>query len=80
MKRRTLTLVVAFALAVSAQTVLACPSCYGDPNSPEVEGMKWAILSLLGVTGTVLVGVSAFMYHLRKQASEFNRRHSDRLN
>jgi hypothetical protein len=42
--------------------------------------MKWAIISLLGVTGTVLVGVSAFFLYLRKRAFEINRRFSDKLN
>ena len=61
-------------------TSTACPSCYGDPGSAEVQGMQWAILSLLGVTGSVLVGVSAFFLYLRKRAHELNRLFSDRLN
>ncbi|MEO8167919.1 MAG: hypothetical protein ABI623_06710 [bacterium] len=62
------------------QALMACPSCYGDPSSSEVAGMKWAIFSLLGVTGTVLVGVSAFFLFLRKRAKELNNLFSDRLN
>ena len=58
----------------------ACPSCYGAADSAETQGVNWAILSLLGVTGTVLCGVSAFFLYLRKKALEFNRRFGDRLN
>lgn len=47
---------------------LACPVCYGDKESAEVEGARWAIMFLLGVTGTVLSGVVAFVVHLRRRA------------
>lgn len=58
----------------------ACPSCYGAADSAETQGMNWAILSLLGVTGGVLVVFSAFFVFLRQRALEFNRRFSNRLN
>lgn len=35
----------------------SCGTCYGDPNSAAVEGMNWAIIFLLGTTGSVLSGV-----------------------
>ncbi len=79
MKRR-----IAFALVVCVAVMhagaFACPSCYGDPGSTEVKGMKWAIISLLGITGTVLGGVGAFFLYLRKRALELNRQFADRLN
>ncbi len=71
--------VLGLAILLSDVTT-ACPSCYGDASSSEVVGMKWAIFSLLGVTGTVLVGVSAFFLYLRKRTREFNKLFSDRLN
>lgn len=58
-----------FVLAVFAETqALACPVCYGDKESAEVEGARWAIFFLLGVTGTVLSGVVAFVVHIRRRA------------
>lgn len=77
------TVLVTFVLALSvvfSDVVKACPSCYGDSSSSEVIGMQWAIFSLLGVTGTVLVGVSAFFLYLRKRAQELNKLFSDKLN
>ncbi len=71
---------LAVLILVATQPSSACPSCYGAADSAETEGVNWAILSLLGVTGTVLFGVSAFFISLRKRALEFNRRFSDRLN
>jgi hypothetical protein len=79
MKRR-LGFSVTGLLFIFHQAANACPSCYGDESSAEVQGMKWAIVALLGVTGTVLVGISALFLYLRKQAIAFNQRFSDRLN
>jgi hypothetical protein len=62
--------------AVSAAVILlfvmhsvstACPSCYGDPAAPMTEGLNWAILSLLGVTGGVLTGLGGFFLFLRSR-------------
>ncbi len=79
--RRAGMVVVGLGVLMTVSTIAnACPSCYGDPSSSEVAAMKWAILSLLGVTGSVLVGVSAFFLYLRKRAKEFNKLFSDRLN
>jgi len=35
----------------------ACATCFGAPDSPATEGMNWAILTLLVVTGCVLSGI-----------------------
>ena len=70
-----------FVLVLALQsTATACPSCYGAADSPQTAGMNWAILSLLTVTGSVLVGMSAFFVYLRKKALDFNRRFNDKLN
>lgn len=65
--QRFLSLIVLVTLFVHSEA-LACPVCYGDKESAEVEGARWAILFLLGVTGTVLSGVIAFVVHLRRRA------------
>ncbi len=81
MKRAYRILLAAWGAALITQAkAFACPSCFGAPDSPQTEGIKWAILSLLGITGTVLVGVGAFFVYLRKRTIEFNRRFSDMLN
>ena len=79
-KKIVLFCAVVLVVLLAHQSSVACPNCYGDVNSSEVQGMKWAIFALLGVTGTVLVGVSAFFLYLRKRAAEFNERFSNRLN
>lgn len=59
---------VVLALPPSAQ---ACAACYGASDSPLAQGMNMGILFLLGVIGSVLVGIAAFFV--------FVARHSARL-
>ncbi len=46
----------------------ACPVCYGSTETSSSEGMSIAILTLLGITGSVLAGVVAFAIHMRKRS------------
>ena len=46
-----------FILLLLLDVVYGCGTCYGDPNSAAVDGMNWAIIFLLGTTGSVLSGV-----------------------
>ena len=55
-------------LIFSSHQASSCPVCFGDKNSAEVEGARWAIVFLLGVTGTVLGGVASLLLHFRKRA------------
>ena len=54
----------------------ACPSCYGAADAPMTEGMNMAILSLLGVTGGVLISFISFFMHMRKRAGMLMNRSS----
>ena len=42
--------------------VAACPSCYGNLQSPRSEGVNSAIMAMLGITGMVLTGISTFFF------------------
>ena len=46
----------------------ACGTCYGDPNSSAVNGMNWAIISLLAATGGVLSGISFSIFNIAKKS------------
>ncbi len=51
------------AVSAASADAWACSVCYGDPNSPMVQGMKAGIFVLLGCIGTVLLGfASLFVY------------------
>ncbi len=61
-------MLVAFTLTVLPRVVLACPVCYADPNSPTSNALVYAIVALLGVTGTVLTGVVAFFVRMQRRS------------
>ena len=71
MKSRLTTFVVFLVLAVltSPQSVLACAACYGASDSPLAQGMNMGILFLLGVIGSVLVGITAFFIFVARNSA-----------
>lgn len=81
MRRKALLSIIVIVLWLAGtDTAVSCPSCFGDPSSTETQAMKWAILSLLAVTGTVLAGFSAFFIYLKRRTHDINRQFSERLN
>lgn len=55
-------------------TADACAVCFGDVDTPAVEGVKMAVFTLMGVTGTVLSGFAGFFLNLRRRAREISER------
>ncbi|MSU57067.1 MAG: hypothetical protein EXS35_02620 [Pedosphaera sp.] len=53
-------------------SALACAACYGASDSPLAQGMNWGILALLGVVGSVLLGITAFFIHVGIKSSRLN--------
>ena len=74
MKARALAL---FSLAIGGillalpSVAFACGSCYGAADSPQTNGMNFAILSMIGVTGGVLTAMTSFFLYLRKRAKAY---------
>jgi len=66
MKTR-LYIVLALCLFYSS-SALACPVCYTDPNSPTSNALSYAIVVLLGITGSVLGGFVGLFLYLRNRA------------
>ena len=80
MKRAVLLSVIVLLVVVARSNGIACPSCFGDPESPMTDGMNAGILFLLGITGTVLTTISLFFLYLRKRWVEVNRPFRNMLN
>ena len=59
---------VLLALVMLPGSAYACGSCYGAADSPATNGMNFAILSMIGVTGGVLAAITSFFLYLRKRA------------
>ena len=81
--KRNMTIVcvlVVMLLLVLRLDTYACPNCYGDPESAVTEGMNMAIMSLLGVTGGVLVSIAGFFLYVRRRVRLLNQRFANRSN
>jgi hypothetical protein len=69
MRRSLFFLVIGLSiLLISPSLSLSCPVCFGALDDPATAGMKYAILTLLGVTGTVFAGFISFFLRLRKHS------------
>lgn len=67
-KIATLVFAVALTVLFNPAFALACGSCYGAADTPATNGMNFAILSMLGITGGVLAAITSFFLYLRKRA------------
>jgi hypothetical protein len=64
-----LTVVVSLAWPALA---LACPVCFGNPNSAQTRGAQAGILALLMVTVAVLASIAGFFFiYLRRRIRMF---------
>ena len=71
---------LALVIMLVPQVLSACPTCYGDPNSPMTKGSDNAILFLLGIVGFVQVGfVGLFITFWRRARALRRRRESLRV-
>ncbi len=68
--RLSLAIVAGVGLLLSAQHVLACSVCYGDPNSAMSQGAQAGVLVLLGVVGTVLTGLASLLIFWMRRAAQ----------
>ena len=61
-------LVLSGLLLLFAQSALACPVCFGDPNSPMTKGTTAAVWFLLGIIGFVQIGFVALFVTFWRRA------------
>jgi hypothetical protein len=74
LKFRTLTLTAAAALlSLAPSAVSACPSCYGNATGPMFDGLNAAILAMVGITGFVLTGFSAWFVNVIRRTKNLRR-------
>jgi len=59
-------------LIMSYDIIYACSTCYGDPDSPASEGINYAIITLLGVTGGVLGMIVRAIYSIGSKSRNYN--------
>jgi hypothetical protein len=71
MNKNTHIIILLFILLFVPETADACATCFGDPSAPASQGMNWAIITLLGVTGGVLGGVISTIISIGKKDKNF---------
>ena len=64
------TSVIVLLTMLAVQTAAACPVCYTDPESKTSTAVAYAVFALMGITGTVLGGLSALFIYLRRRAKK----------
>jgi hypothetical protein len=48
--------------------IVACATCYGDPNSAQSQGVTAAVWFLVGTVGMVLTGMGAVFLGFARRA------------
>ncbi|MCI0530534.1 MAG: hypothetical protein L0Y74_01065, partial [candidate division Zixibacteria bacterium] len=62
----------AIAVTFLPQIIFACDKCFGAKvDTPVTQGIGFAMLALLGITGSVLGGISAFFIYLWRRSKMF---------
>ena len=69
-------ILIAVALLGVVEPAMACPVCWGESDSPMARGMNNGIVLLLGVIGTVQIGLVAMFVSFRRRGKEY-RKHKD---
>ncbi len=69
---RSLAILACLGVLLSAEPVLACSVCYGDPNSAMSHGARAGVLVLLGVVGVVLLGFASVMIFWMRRAANLD--------
>ena len=52
------------------EPIFPCATCYGAQDAAATEGLNWAIISLLGTTGSVLTGIIIAILSLMNRAKK----------
>ena len=56
-------------IAAGQAPALACSVCFGDPDSPMVQGAMMGVWFMLGIVASVQIGFGAFFFvYLRRRA------------
>ena len=61
-----------FALFFIADSIMACSTCYGNPNSDAAKGMDMAIITLLGIIGPLLFAILMGIISIGMRSKKMN--------
>ena len=70
--KRTGIVIASLVLLAAANPALACPVCFGNPNSMQTKGAQAGVLALLLVTVAMLASFAGFFFiYLRRRIRLF---------
>ena len=60
---------IIFIVIFQTQLLFSCPACfaYGSPDNSVIDGMNSAILFMLIIIFSILIGIALFMYKMYKR-------------
>lgn len=61
------------ALVFCSRIAQACPVCFGETDSPIVQGIEASVLFMVGVTYCLILGGAALFIVLRRRARRMER-------
>src|SRR5271169_1458816 len=77
MKNRTIAFCLFLATIITVVNSSACPVCFGAKDSPMTAGMNMAILTMLGIIGSVLMGFIGIFVFMRQRYKRLQKELSD---
>jgi len=80
MNRSFAFLLIASLVLLIPDSVSACATCYGTSDAPATAGMNWAIITLLGVTGSVLGGIIKAIISIGNKTKNFQQLNKQQSN
>ena len=66
----SLAILACLGVLLSAEPVLACSVCAGDPNSAMSQGAQAGVVVLLSVVGVVLTGLASLLLFWMRRAAQ----------
>lgn len=79
MKRRATIVALFFVAFGVAQPVWACATCFGEADHPQTQGMNMAIITMMGVTYTLLGGMAGSVFLVIRNARRLQAENSEDL-
>lgn len=65
---------IIYGLLLSPNVILACATCFGDPNSSAGKGMDMAIITLLGVISPILFAIAVGIVSIGLRSKKINQK------
>ena len=77
--KNLIAIIIIFFFFFMPENLMACATCFGDPDALATKGINKAITAMLGVTGGVLGGFGSLIYILRQRAKKYAQKMNSRI-